>query len=178
MNIQEYFNTPKGAAQKAVIIEYCDYVCDVMIDANNKYKEMIDDIISSVVSSKNIKTDIHLDRFCISIINSNGDSNGDAEPYKLFGLFFNDVNDRTEMSITWYGGIYKIIPDSGNENIAELFSSIAELLSDKGILELLFDMRKKWMSDYRYNANEILKCNAWLANPDNPFPLGNMNLKM
>lgn len=174
MNIQEYFNTPKGTAQKAVIIEYCDYVCDVMIDANNKYKEMIDDIISSVVSSKNIKTDIHLDRFCISII----DSNGDAEPYKLFGLFFNDVNDRTEMSITWYGGIYKIIPDSGNENIAELFSSIAELLSDKGILELLFDMRKKWMSDYRYNANEILKCNAWLANPDNPFPLGNMNLKM
>lgn len=174
MNIQEYFNTPKGAAQKAVIIEYCDYVCDVMIDANNKYKEMIDDIISSVVSSKNIKTDIHLDRFCISIINSNGE----AEPYKLFGLFFNDVNDRTEMSITWYGGIYKIIPDSGNENIAELFSSIAELLSDKGILELLFDMRKKWMFDYRYNANEILKCNAWLANPDNPFPLGNMNLKM
>lgn len=174
MNIQEYFNTPKGAAQKAAIIEYCDYVCDAMIDANNKYKEIIDDIISSVISSKNIKTDIHLDKFCISII----DNNDDAELYKLFGLFFNDVNDRTEMSITWYGGIYKIIPDSGNENIAELFSSIAELLNDKGILELLFDMRKKWMSDYRYNANEILKCNAWLANPDNPFPLGNMNLKM
>lgn len=174
MNVQEYFNTPKGAAQKTAVNAYSDYVCDTINEINDRYENLVNETISSTLSNKQIETIIDLDRFRIFIL----DDDGNVYANRSFNILFNDGINETTMSISWYGGNDKIVLNLGNDTVLKLFSSIVEILNDKKMQALLFDIRKKWMAEYKYNEDEIKKCNAWLSDPSNPFPLGDINLKM